>query len=184
MRGVVVLLCALIMAGCSLPRQTMAPAILPDGESMLYQIRLSRWSEPRFSGLLALRHGADGFYYALLDATGVTLLSARVGGDGEHHLLKAYGPFQESSLPGLLSKALFRILIAQPLEQPCSRYLLSRFCHDADGGGFRKKTTLGLVTMWQVEYDQEVWKQANYTSPWIGFGLELRTLPSATEVKR
>ena len=171
-----VLFCALLVTGCA-PSPVPVTKEMFQGESQLYQIRLSRWSEPRFSGLLALRTSDAGFYYALLDATGVTLLAARVSDGGDHHLLKAYGPFAESSLPGLLSQALFRVLIAQPAELPCNRHFLLRFCYDGDDAEFTKKVTLGLATIWKVEYDRERWQQARYTSPWIGFGLELQTIP-------
>lgn len=168
--------CALLMGGCTLPLQPTGLEIQP-AKAQLYHIRLSRWSEPRFSGLLALRPGQDGFSYALLDATGVTLLSARVSESGRHQLLKAYGPFEESSLPGLLSQALFRVLVAQPVELPCSRRFLLRFCYERHGGAWRKKASLGLATMWQVEYDRKEWQEARYASPWTGFGLALQTLP-------
>ncbi len=167
-----VFLCVLLLAGCSLP---LRPVEInsEQHESQLYHIKLSRWSEPRFSGLLALQASAEGLHYALLDATGVTLLSARVSAAGEHHLLQAYGPFQQSSLPEVLSHALFRIVQAEPNQLPCATNWLVRFCQRQKDGYFSKKASTGLATMWQVEYDQEQWTTASYSSPWIGFALQL-----------
>jgi hypothetical protein len=70
--GLASLVLCLLLCGCSLPLRTAVEGADENAKAngRLLNIRIERWGEVRFSGLLALRPEGQGLYYALLDATG------------------------------------------------------------------------------------------------------------------
>ena len=165
------------LAGCASP-----PALQPiaeergeAGESRLLALAIERWGETRFSGLLALRRGAGWLHYALLDASGVKLLEARVDAVGTSRLLHVKGALEESGLHGFLGEALIRIFLVEPEALPCSGSWWKRICRQ---GAEAKTSHLGPLPWWRVEALAPVdgLPATSYQQPWIGVRLVLRPL--------
>ncbi len=172
----------LLLGACSVPYAVLEkdPAAGSRSTARLLNIRIERWDEVRFSGLLALRKQGAGLYYALLDATGVKLLEVEVAGDGGYHLLHAKGTLKESGLDGFLAEVLERIYLLEPVTLPCAGSWLYEFCRqeDADGKGWKKYGQAGPLQIWQVTAaDAPGHVPGNeamiYRQPWLGIRLYL-----------
>lgn len=168
----------LLLGACSVPYAVLIkdPAAGSQSTAQLLNIRIERWGEMRFSGLLALRKQGPGLYYALLDATGVKLLEVSVAGDGEYQLLHAKGALKESGLDGFLAEVLARIYLREPATLPCVGSWLYEFCRrdDPDGKGWQKFGQAGPLQIWQVKTAVDPGNEAMiYRQPWLGIRLYL-----------
>ncbi len=179
-QGLVFCFICLVLTGCSLPLRVSVDSPDANGKSpaRLLNIRIERWGEMRFSGLLALRQGRQGLYYALLDATGVKLLEVAVAGDGRHRLLHAKGALQDSGLDGFLAEVLTRTYLQEPAILPCAGSWWYKLCREenASGKGWMKYGQAGPLQIWQVEADrgQEPGDVAVvYRQPWLGMRIFL-----------
>ena len=161
--------------------------LAPDGESSarLLQIRIERWGEVRFSGLLALRQRGEGLYYILLDATGVKLLEVAVDGAGEYRLIHAKGGLQDSALGGFLAEVLIRTYGQEPATLPCAGTWLYQLCREENtGNGWRKYGQVGPLQLWQVVADPGHAANAAviYRQPWLGVRIFLA--PTKEDTKK
>ncbi|MBU1567274.1 MAG: hypothetical protein KJ630_16830 [Proteobacteria bacterium] len=183
--GVVLCCLCLFFCGCSLPLR-ISPLIQDasgNPAARLMNIRIERWGEPRFSGLLALRQEGNGLYYALLDATGVKLLEVVVAEDGGHRLIHAKGALKDSGLDGFLAEVLARTYLQEPATLPCAGTWLYRLCREEEAGkGWRKYGQAGPLEIWQVGTD---WEQGPgkaavmYRQPWLGVRIFLEATKPA-----
>lgn len=165
----------LLLVGCSLPLRISVDNPDENGKSpaRLLNIRIERWGEVRFSGLLALRQEGQGLYYALLDATGVKLLEVAVAGNGGHRVIHAKGALQDSGLDGFLAEVLTRTYLQEPATLPCTGTWLHQLCREEDvaGNGWRKYGQVGPLQIWQVGTDPEQSPGSAaviYRQPWLG----------------
>ena len=183
MKNVFISLClCAVLGACSLPYASSKKDLGAGNQSTarLLNIRIERWDEVRFSGLLALREQGGGLYYALLDATGVKLLEVEVAGDGGYHLLHAKGALKESGLDGFLAEVLTRIYLREPATLPCVGSWLHEFCRQegAEGEGWQKYGKAGPWQIWQVAATYGPGggpgnEAMIYRQPWLGIRIYL-----------
>ncbi|MGB3223346.1 MAG: hypothetical protein WBB23_11145 [Desulforhopalus sp.] len=174
------LLC-LVLTSCSLPIATVLDEPLrSEGKSArLLNIRIERWEELRFSGLLALQEQEDGLRYVLLDATGVKLLEGLAKTDGKHIMIRAGGALKDAGLNEFLSEALARLYLYLPEQLPCSRSWLLRLCCLQDSENkWSKSAYVGPVRLWQAT-EKEVdggggETTVTYCQPWLGVRIFLK----------
>lgn len=174
---------SLFLCSCSLPLASLRDGVELGGEkAKLLNIRIERWQELRFSGLLAVRQEQDGLYYMLLDATGVKLLEARVSNAGEHVLIHANGALKETGLDEFLSEALARIYLFWPEQLPCSGSWFHSFCYRDTAASvapseWNKTVRLGPLKLWQVTGPKRghgATAPVSYNQPWLGVDIVLQ----------
>jgi hypothetical protein len=174
-----VLLGIFVLAGCAPPPSIFRLLPEPVGkvESRLFNLRIERWGEIRFSGLLALQQGGGEVHYALLDASGVKLLQARVNGAGESQVLHAKGALKDSSLAPFLGEALARIFLQEPKEVPCDGRWWQRLCRQDEA---MKSGYFGPLLLWRADVPSTPGgaETISYHQPWLGVGLVLRPVLS------
>jgi hypothetical protein len=168
-----------LLAGCAPPSSTLRllPEQVGKAESRLFNLRIERWGDIRFSGLLALQQGGGEVHYALLDASGVKLLQARVNCAGESQVLHAKGELKDSSLAPFLGEALARVFLQEPREVPCAGHWWQRLCRQDEA---MKSGYFGPVLLWRAEAPGVlvVTETISYRQPWLGVGLVLRPVLS------
>lgn len=174
------LLALLVFTGCaSSPPLRVLPLGQEDhAEKRLVALRIERWGEVRFSGLLAMQIGEARLQYALLDASGVKLLEARADAVGETQVLHAKGALREAGLATFLGEALARIFVQEPQERPCTGDWWHRLCRES----VRLKTGhLGPLPLWRADFSDHPTgpRTITYLQPWLGVRLVLR--PVAAE---
>jgi len=171
--------CCILFTSCSLSTSVYQGINLLDGEgaSTLYNIRIVRWGDLQFSGLLVLQYRQDGLYYVVLDATGVKLIEAEVTLSDDHRLIRALGPLKKSQLPRYLSISLKRIYLLEPLQSPCSHEFMLSFCRERlQERGWRKYVESGPFTVWEVSkngMDGDKEDLIVYSQPWLGMKVVL-----------
>lgn len=172
--------CCILFSSCSLPSGVYNNRdIFEEGKNTarLFNIRIMRWGDLRFSGLLALQYRQNGLYYIVLDATGVKLIEAEVASAGDHMLIRAVGPLKTSQLPNYLSTSLKRIYLLEPLQRPCSQEFLRSFCREPlPEHGWRKYMKSGPFTAWEVRKGGVRGEKKDsfvYSQPWIGMRIVL-----------
>jgi hypothetical protein len=174
-----VLLGVCILSGCAPPSSTLRslPEHTEKVESRLFNLRIERWGDIRFSGLLALQQGNGEVHYALLDASGVKLLQARVDAAGESQVLHAKGALRDSGLDTFLGEALARIFLQEPKEAPCASKWWRRLCRQDEA---MKSGHFGPVLLWRAEVPTALvgTEIISYRQPWLGVGLILRPVLS------
>ena len=180
-KTVLAIICCMLLVSCGYPTRTVYRDLFQEDASFtLYNIRIHRWEGLRFSGLLALQIKADGVSYALLDPSGITLLEAEIGADGEHKLLQAKGEMQTSALPEYLSTSFYRIFGVDPEEYPCSRDGLITFClKTSKETGWVKEVLAGPFTVWQAKggmAGDTGEPELVYEQPWGGVHITLKKL--------
>ncbi len=181
MRRIIVscFLCLLLCA-CSPPLRTLLGENDTSGTSFprLLNIHIERWGEVLFSGLLALRQDGQGFYYALLDATGIKLLEVAVAANGDSRLLHAKGPLQESGLGDFLAEVLNRTYLQEPAILPCSGTWLYQVCLEEDEGkAWKKYGQSGPITLWRVTAQPGTDPKGSaliYSQVWLGVRIFLK----------
>ena len=177
-RPVIILLCGLLLVSCSFRTTTVFRGFTDSSQPFkLYNLRIDRWSERRFSGLLALQRQTGGLYYALLDASGVTLLEAEISCDGKRKLLKGQAQIKKTGLPDYLGTAIYRVFGLDPEEYPCSYNGVLRFCLDSlPAGGWTKSAELWPFIIWTAtrkgKGDREK-RTIVYEQPWGGVKITL-----------
>lgn len=177
-----VCLVGLLLSGCSVPLRSLTEEgpKNAEGPGQLLNIRIERWGDVRFSGLLAVRQHRGGLYYALLDATGVKLLEVTVAADGGFRLLHAKGAMRETGLDGFLSEVLGRIYLQEPASLPCSGTWLYQLCREEDGAaaGWQKYGQTGPLRIWQITTVRGQGAGSTavvYRQPWIGVRILLES---------
>lgn len=167
------------LAGCAPPSSTLrlSPEQAGKDENRLFTLRIERWGEVRFSGLLALRQGGGEVHYALLDASGVKLLQARVDAAGESRVLHAKGALKDSNLAPFLGEALARVFLQEPKEVPCAGRWWHRLCRRNE---YMKSGYFGPLPLWRAEVPGAPvgTETISYHQPWLGVGLVLRPVLS------
>lgn len=176
----------ILLSGCTLSSQSLLLAPVPEKTSYqkLQHIRIERWGDVKFNGILALRATNTGLHYALIDATGIKLLQAWSDAEGDHDAIKPTGPLAEKGLAPFLSEAIARIYLINPLTLPCSRAGFLSVCI-IDDNGLRKKTgSFAGIRYWDVKRgfnpgmtDSGAARiDTRYSQPWLGVEIVLQDL--------
>lgn len=148
-----------------------------DSKALLADIRIERWGEHRFSGLLAMREKEGEYFFTLLDATGVTLLRGELSASADEVERELKGPMRQSGVGDYLATAFTRIFLLEPIRVPCSRELLSSFCLGADQAtknGTIKYEKFGPFTRWRVTRRSS--GVLEYSQPWLGVRIRVRKI--------
>lgn len=179
MKLIILLIGCTFSASCSLTGDIYRSTDLMDLEKgvRLHTIRLERWGELRFSGILALQQHQQWLNYVVLDATGIKLIEAEVSFTGDFRLIRANGPLKTSQLPHYLSTSLKRIYLLDPLQRPCSHDIMLRFCKEPSvEGGWRKDVRVGPFIVWEAEKSEKYREKQDktvYSQPWLGIRIVL-----------
>lgn len=156
--------------GKVVPRQDLS--LTGDSGALLTNMRIERWGDSKYSGLLAIKQNCHGMHFVLLDATGVKLLEGDVDEQLSYTIQYARGNFSDSHLPKFLAVSVGRTFLQEPETLPCSGTGFSRLCKEQTGQlQWQRKLTTGLVTRWHVldNFDSEGrWQSAEYAQPWLG----------------
>lgn len=183
MRQVAVLIfCIILLCSCGVPGNVSRKASISPATSnaVLANIRIERWGEMQFSGILALKERQQEMTYVLLDATGVKLLEGEVDAAADQDMLDAKGPLRESHLPRFLSTSLARMFLLEPEKTPCSWYMIFRFCREmADATVSTTSFRAGPLLVWEVDEtrkDEVDWNSVVYSQPWLGVRITLEKI--------
>jgi hypothetical protein len=182
MKWALLLLCSsvcFLISGCSVPLTTSTATVFTEDElkGKLLNIRIERFENPQFYGLIGLRNKENALHYALLDASGVKLLEAEATPDGRYNSDRAGGPLKDSALAPFLSEALARIYLQEPSTLPCAGSWFHRLCHleNADNS-WTKFGRSGPFTIWTVAGRGPAGEAAAtivYHQPWLGVKIHL-----------
>lgn len=177
-RLLIVFLCCALLVSCGFRTTTVFRGFTDAGEPYrLYNLRIDRWGERRFSGLLALQRKTGGLCYALLDASGITLLEAEIASGGEQEILQGKTQITETKLPVYLGTALYRVFGLDPEEYPCSFNGVLRFCLDSSpSGGWSKRAEMLPFTVWSAHGGGDGDRENGaivYEQPWGGVKITL-----------
>lgn len=171
---IICILLALLLGGCSMNKVVPRHDLTPQKESsnLLTNIRIERWGEQKYSGLLALEKKGRGIHFILLDGTGVKLLEGEVDEQLRYEIRYARGNFKESQLPEFLSVSLARTFLQEPETLPCSGVGFSRLCKEQLGQlQWQRKLITGVIPRWRAVENFDLdgkWQSAEYTQPWLG----------------
>ena len=173
------------ISGCTL--SNYSPVLISVAEETDYpkmqHIRIERWGEVKFNGILAIRGTKEGVHYALIDGTGVKLLQAWADARGDHKAIEPIGPLAQKGIAPFISEAIARIYLVEPSESPCSGQGFFSVCVIDEGNSLRKKTgTFAGITYWVVENElkpthsngSSADKYTQYSQPWLGVEIFLR----------
>ena len=141
-------------------------------------ITIEQWGRHRFTGLLAFRQKGDELGFALLDATGMTLLEGVFVSGFETSAEALRGPMNMSHIGGFMERALKRIFLVEPTKWPCSHHMLNTLCMEFGAEGIiRKFERVGPFTRWEVEWTEAEDKTAAvYKQPWTGVRITLKEI--------
>lgn len=175
----------MLLSGCTLSTHSLVLAPVP--EETAYQklqlIRIERWGDVKFTGILALRATNAGLHYALIDATGIKLLQAWSDAKGDHNAIKPTGPLAGKGLAPFLSVAIARMYLVNPRKLPCSRTGFIAVCITDDDNGLRKKAgSFAGITYWNVDGGlnsvennrRAAYTSTRYSQPWLGVKIVLQ----------
>ncbi len=183
----IVLLFIVLLSGCTLSTHSLVLAPVPENTAYqkLQHIRIERWGDIKFNGILALRATDEGLHYALIDATGIKLLQAWSDAGGDHNAIKPTGPLAGKGLAPFLSEAIARIYLINPLQLPCSRTGFISVCITDDDNELKTKSGgFAGITYWDVKSGlnsvQDSSRAARidtrYSQPWLGVEIVLQDL--------
>jgi hypothetical protein len=176
-RLIVALLVLFFVCGCARVQTVSDMRQASSGVDMplLAGIRIERWGEQRFSGILVVSNKDRGLLFALLDGTGVTLLEGEVPfGAGEK--TQVSGVLRDLDLADYLATAFSRIFLLDPEEKPCSKGFWQSLCLDYEGGKrVRKTRKIGPFTAWSAQYADTGGKtKIIYKEPWVGVQITIK----------
>jgi hypothetical protein len=169
-----IIFCAILLCSCGFSGNLSRNAGISAGDSdaLLANIRIERWGEMQFSGILALEAREETMSYVLLDATGVKLLEDEVNAAADRNGQTARGPLSESRLARVLSISLSRMFLLKPAEEPCSRQMLLSLCRKmTDEMEWATSYKAGPFLVWEVHEarrDAMDWNSVTYSQPWLG----------------
>lgn len=174
----------IFLSGCTLSTNSLVLAPVPEitAYQKLQHIRIERWGEVKFNGILALRATDKGLHYALIDATGIKLLQAWSDAKGDHNTITPTGPLAEQGLAPFLSEAIARMYLINPLRLPCSHKGLLSVCIKDDNGLRIKTGNFAGIRYWNVEGGLNTVQNNNaatridtrYSQPWLGVEIVLQ----------
>lgn len=172
------------LSGCTLSSNSLVLAPVPEitAYQKLQHIRIERWGEVKFNGILALRAADEGLHYALIDATGIKLLQAWSDAKGDHNAITPTGPLAAKGLAPFLSEAIARMYLINPLTLPCSSKGFLSVCIKNDNGLKTKSGSFAGITYWNVEGGSNTVQNINtatridtrYNQPWLGVDIVLQ----------
>ncbi|CAG36572.1 hypothetical protein [Desulfotalea psychrophila] len=174
-KKIILFLVLLGLSGCA---SSIPPMDLEEGAEspLLYSIRIYRGDEVRFSGILVLQSTGTPLSYALLDSTGVTLLSAEIDEQGQQNMESRQGPLKDSHLPTLLATSLYRIFFAHAAASDCQADIFS-FYRETEMGR-RRACYLGPLSLWSVQQsDDSLFAGAIYSQT----GLQIKLVRIAND---
>ena len=181
------LLFCVFLSGCTVSHHPPLWAV--PHEKLIYdklqQIKIERWGEEQFHGIIALKAAEGGLHYALLDGTGVKLLQGWSDARGEHDAVLPTGPLVSRGLAQFVSEALARMFLLEPGIYPCSRVGFSSLClKTLETGAIVKAGYFTGVKIWQVEAQLNdplhnstaTESYIEYNQPWLGVTIVLQNM--------
>jgi hypothetical protein len=180
-----IFLLSLVLTSCAVPLRVPQVNLNREGEgkAILWNLRIERWGDLRFSGLLAVRQQGEELYYAMLDPTGIKLLEVAIDSADDYKILHAKGVLQDSSLGGFLAEVLVRIYRQQPANLPCAGFWLHRLCEEETDSLMRRYSEIGPLTIWSIAMQKEPegrGKTITYRQPWLGVKIVLTPTSSGS----
>ena len=180
---VLFLVMALLLGGCALPGHPPVEQTLPTSQSpLLWKMRMYRWGDVVFSGLLVTRkESGNAISYVLLDGTGIKLLHARVNAGGEQEILSVLPPLRKKRLPGFMASALDDIFLLEPDGVDCGRNWLLWLCRENGDEQVVKKAGAGPITFWSAHYipkGDDPRHEISFAMPWVGVRMVLVREPA------
>lgn len=138
-----ILVVFLFLAGCVGTRPLMAPRSREIIREGLWEIRLMRGKHELFSGLLVLGKEDGLLPYQLLDATGISLLTAKVDRNGNIEVISRLPLVGEKGLPRFIGKGLQRIMF-----DPGTR----SYSVECEDHVMRKEKNWAGIALWKADY--------------------------------
>ncbi len=132
-----------MLTGCASLRETIEPFVPRVYQGDLWKIRIGGESKELFSGLLVLAREEKTLSFQLLDATGITLLSAVVKKQGDLYIHQAVPKVEKGRLPAFLATSLQRIFLIEGKD-----------CYWAvpDKNMSCEHVKWGALSAWEVDY--------------------------------
>lgn len=130
----------IIFCGCT----QLKPAAAPDFKQLdhsLWDLKITHHEKTVFSGLLILKEKDKHMQTAVLDASGITIMTGRFTGEGEMEVFHCLAPARKHDLPGFLGPALAFIFYQAP-DRECFQDDKYITCHS----GFLP------FSLWTVSY--------------------------------
>lgn len=171
----VCLLAVSLLSACGRP-YVVPPQVREEVRAgLLADIRITQWGRHRFSGLLALREKDGILPFAVLDATGLTLLEGVLVSGTEPVDATLRGPLSRRPVGEFLATALWRIFQLEPATRPCSSAMLSRVCaQEKEGGDLTKYEKAGPFTRWEMTWrPDDHGDLVLYAQPWLALRITL-----------
>ena len=177
MKRFVLLMMLVLLSGCAMPGHPPVMSVKETAESpLLWKVRMYRWGDAVFSGLLVTRkETGDAISYVLLDGTGIKLLQARVTADGEQVVTSVLPPLRNKRLPSFMASALSDIFLLEP-DEDCDRNWLLWLCREKNEEQVSKKAGAGPITFWSTHYIPEGENgghEISFSMPWVGVRMVL-----------
>ena len=122
----------------------MQDHVLSVPENSLWKLRLERFGKERFSGIMALQLEESGMKFQLLDATGITLLTAGIKPDGQLVISQVVPQVERTGLPGYLARGLRRIFLEKAPETKVVP------------AGLTKEARFWFMPLWRADYTMAV----------------------------
>jgi len=147
-------------------------------QDSLWELKIEQRGHKKFSGIIALKNGADMLTLVLLDPTGLKLFEENISNNGTVSLTQNLSFFEDHQLPQYLGKVLYRIFIKTPTADSCSGNFYN-LCWDEDGQ-LKKRAEWGPFMLWNVIYRGDssgaYGHNIEHHSPWIGTTFYLKLL--------
>ena len=187
MKKIIILLVLLVLlSGCAIPGHPPATQVRATPQSpALWKVRMYRWGDVVFSGLLLTRmETEDAISYVLLDGTGIKLLQARVTLGGEQVVSSVLPPLRNKRLPGFMASALNDIFLLEPDGEACGRNGLVWLCREHKDEQVWKKAGAGPITFWSAQYapaKENGGQEISFSMPWVGVRMVLLSDPANSQ---
>ncbi|MBM9519739.1 hypothetical protein JWG39_07875 [Desulforhopalus vacuolatus] len=174
-----ILTCLILgLTGCATQQSPVTDTTLNQNFSFLYSIQISQKKKIRFSGILATRGKGKSLSYALLDPTGITLLSATITEDARSSTKYMAAKLGESPLPELLTSSLYRIFFSQSSQMKCKQGLFSFSVESKTEQEKMRACRAGPFPWWSV-HGSPVSESVLYSQPWLGVKIKLVRITDA-----
>lgn len=110
------LLLTTLLCSCAALPPSPPPELRDDGS--LWDLRIKRDRQLLFSGLLTVEEKDRYLQIAVLDSSGITVMTGRLDRQGELEVFHCLAPARENNLPDFLGKSLGRIFY-QDFDRNC-----------------------------------------------------------------
>ncbi len=166
---------------CSkIPPQALNPSL--DISEQLLNIRIYRYGNLRFSGLMGITVRQGDQFIILLDASGIMLLKGQLTSTGKMAVSGGVKQITNSQLPQILAQSVLRIYSNEPAKLPCSNNGLEKICqHHESSGDWSKTSRLGPFPFWKVSCAPSKNGEYRYRQPWLGLNIYLTPISTTTQ---